>query len=138
MNRRQAPSVCYPVGPCVLYGGLLLGTWLLGAAVLLGHAWQAGQVSVVGGLLLAAAGALAVRAWRLAPVGALCWAGADGWIWRTSDAQQALPVPALVWRGRHHLLLQLATGPRGLKWLWIERGREPRRWDAICRAAQAR
>ncbi len=139
MNRRQAPSVSYPVGPCALYGRLLLGAWGLGLAVVSVQAWYAGQVPIGVLPLLALAGVLAGRGWRAAPRGQLRWVGGGGWEWQTDDRTVVLPAPVLVWRGRDHLLLQMPLGPRDLRWLWVERWRDPSRWDALCRAAtQAR
>ena len=148
----------YPVGPCVLYGRLLLITWLLGAAVACGHAWHAARAPLGALLLLGLSAGWACRAWRAAPSGRLCWAGADGWAWQSGDQPDEQPgegageesgqtsgpadlercAPVVVWRGGHHLLLHWAAGPRRLRWLWIERRRDPARWEAFCRAVQAR
>lgn len=137
MNRRQAPSVSYPVGPCVLYGRLLQASWGLGVVIVSAQASYAGVVPIGGLVLLAFTGALAWWAWRRAPRGELRWAADRGWGWTVGDNVSDLPVPVLVWRGRHHLLLQVSAGSRPLRWLWVERWRDPSRWQAICRAVQA-
>ena len=73
----KAPSVSYPVGPCVWYGRLLLLGWMV---VALGGLWSvqsgsmpsAARLAVVLGLWLLAGVAVAVHLIRI-PSGFLTW-----------------------------------------------------------------
>lgn len=136
MNRRQAPSVSYPVGPCVFWGGLMLAVWLAGAA---GLAWGVGQGGLPAwtGLLPVAAAWPLWWNWRRSPCGTLRWDGAQGWSWQSAALEHELPAPQVVWRGQALLLLRLAGAPAPLGWLWLERTRDPVRWSSVCRATHA-
>lgn len=126
----------YPVGPCVWWGGMLLLVWAVAAAVV---AWAVIREGLApGAMLLPVLAALpALVAWRRTPRGRLCWDGAQAWSWQSATASSELPAPQLVWRGQTLLLLRLPGAPRPLGWLWLERARDPGRWDAVCRAAHA-
>lgn len=126
----NAPSVSYPVGRCRfaaalvslawLAGGAGLGMWIAQAQV---SAWQLASACAV----WLASGALAVLAWLRSPEGVLAWDGRE-WTW---EGGRLGGPPAAVLDLQEWLFLRVQGLPR---WLWLERGRAPLRWDALRRA----
>ncbi len=134
---QHAPSVTYPVGRARLPALLLVGVWLLGAAVLLlwsaqvdSMSWRQGLCAVV----LATAGAVAALDWRASPGGALVW---DGDVWSCAGVADEVQGVAVSVDLQGCLLLCLRT-PQGRRWLWLERRRSPRLWDDLRRAVFSR
>jgi hypothetical protein len=131
----HAPSVSYPVGRSSWAGAILFVAWLAGAAAC--AAWLASGAPAWAPLLavaaLAAAGGIAAWSWWHQPAGLLAW---DGGHWTlASGAAPALDPgvlePALDLQSL--LLVRWSASGRG-RWLWLEKGRLPSRWDALRRA----
>jgi hypothetical protein len=155
---RNAPSVMYPVGRCRFHAGVLLVLGALALAVLLRWGWpwlpvQAARpgswaVGGVGALLWLLWAAGAWVGWRRARGGQLHWdaqaaspteAGAGLWRWRTGAHDDGVPlarVQAILDLQRLALLrLHPLQGPG--RWIWVEAGRDPARWNDLRRALRA-
>ena len=140
----KAPSVTYPVGPCLWYARVL---WMaLTVVVLAGLAvvvW--GQepsdlnVAAALGVWLCAVGAVAVHLARV-PKGQLTWrcetaAGADGeWVWQPEVGRAALVSVFVVWQGNRVLGLRLWDGLGRTDWVWAQAHQAPHDWLALRRA----
>lgn len=155
---RNAPSVLYPVGRCVFYARLLGLIGVLGMAVLVLAGWSArgpegGAVStatawVGGGLWLLWLG-FAGWSWRRAPVGQLQWdalapgtrpdARPGAWRWRSEAYQDGavLRRVELMLDLQNRVLLRLHNPDAATSWVWLERSRDPARWDDLRRALMA-
>lgn len=146
-TRYHAPPVSYPVGRCLWEGRLwvamcllLLGSWAVAG-------WQGADprehgaaarflaLGMIGWLALAAWAA--VR-WRQSPRGQLLWR-AGQWLWWPEAQTDAVAVEAvtLAWDGQGLLLLRLEGAKVPVGWLWLERWRDPARWDDLRRAVWA-
>lgn len=150
---RNAPSVSYPVGRCAFQAYVLLLTGLAGA--LAGGFWwwtswePPGWLGVLGAGLWGLWSSLAWRSWWRAPTGQLQWdalastvpepGGGGGWHWVISEAVPVQPLqavqPVLDVQGVILLRLITLTGPE--RWIWMERARDPARWDDLRRALRA-
>lgn len=149
---RNAPSVRYPVGRCALYARWLLFLGALGLMALAGGWWVSGNTAKPGVVLLAG-GVLwlfwigfALWSWQRTPVGLLQWdAQADSaternlagaWSWRSEayqDGVTLLRVEAML-DLQTHMLLRLHNPDAASSWAWVERSRDPLRWNEIRRA----
>jgi hypothetical protein len=159
---RKAPSVVYPVGPCLLYAASLLLVGVLSLALLLAWCWPllahspvahstdasrtAWLAGMLGGVLWLCWAALALLHWRQAPTGALQWdalgappglLGVPGvWRWQGSGISEAASLlqVQLVLDGQVCMLLRLHSEPPLPRWIWVERSRAPERWLDMRRA----
>ncbi len=134
----SAPAVSFPVGRSRFQGLAAASIWL--AAAVLGAFWfdQQGLVGWRQGVLLAVllgTGAVAARAWRLAPAGVLRWDG-QAWCWEAGGAAVG-GVLAVQLDFQKFLLLRLRDDAGAPHWLWLEQSKEPARWAALRRAACA-
>jgi hypothetical protein len=133
-----APAVSYPAGRSSWAGVAILGLWLAGAAGIV--LWSVQARTSPGGVaiacaLLATSGAIALGAWRRTPAGVLAWDGSS-WTWAMdSVAQAGQPEVAL---DAQRLMLVRWQGEGGVTWLWLERDRQPMRWDDLRRAVYSR
>ncbi|MBD3893264.1 hypothetical protein [Hydrogenophaga sp.] len=150
---RAAPSVRYPVRPCLFYAGLLGLLAALGLLILL--FWTLappahGRLgsSLAGLALWLAWAGLAWRSWRQSPVGQLHWdaqasAGASvpgcGWRWLGVAEQDdmALQRVQLVLDLQSRALLRLHRSDQSGSWVWVERASDPARWSDLRRALLA-
>jgi hypothetical protein len=134
---RSAPSVSYPVGRSRFSALLRATLWVAGAAatgmwLATARVDVAGAIAAVG--VLAGCAGWAAWSWFREPSGELSWDGArwtftSGGRQESGDLQAALDLQAV-------LLVHLcAAGSR--RWLWLERGPEPRRWVALRRAVHS-
>jgi toxin CptA len=131
----HAPSVSYPVGRSSWAGAILLAAWLVGA--LAGLAWLRGGAPAWApallGAMLAVTGAAAGWSWWRQPSGLLAWDGAHWTL--AADRHPALEPGALeVALDLQSLLLVRWSAAGQGRWLWLEKGRLPSRWDALRRA----
>jgi toxin CptA len=134
----SAPSVSYPVGRSPFAAGLLLGAWLLGVAAvglwsfqMRAPGWQLGASL----LMLLLTGLCAAWNWLWAPQGVLSWDG-QSWSWSASaPAQEGMPEVGLDFQ--RWLLLRWSGAPAS-RWLWLERARQPERWEDLRRAVYSR
>jgi len=132
----SAPSVTYPVGRSLFFGGLLAFAWLLGALLV---GWWCLGVAAMGWrqwlavLALPLGAACAGRSWRAMVPGELRWDG-QAWLWRTPGTE-AGPVGLHVHLDfQQHLLLCLRQGSGRSVWCWAERRLRPERWGDLRRA----
>lgn len=153
----NAPSVVYPVGRCVLYAGLLAMLGGLGVLVLLLWWWPwlgapgdsplvVRVAGVLGALLWLAWAGFAWRSWLRSPVGQLQWdalgapdsgsARAGVWRWRRDAYADGLTLQRVerVLDLQSRLLLQLREPGTARHWVWVERTRDPARWNDLRRA----
>lgn len=149
----SAPPVVYPVGRCAFLAWLLMalasGTALVGITFLVGlglHAhgvwgrlpWLAG---IFGWLIWVT---WAFLSWLRSPVGTLQWKpqpvldGRIKGVWSWSDRAGSDPhllnevERALDLQGR--ILLRLSGSGAGQRWIWVEQGSSPARWNDLRRA----
>lgn len=155
---RNAPSVIYPVGRCRLQVVLLglLGLSALGLLV----GWQfllnvpsGARLWVVWLAPVCWASWLVWVAWDWcrSPVGRLqwdalapaaSWMPADGqgaWRWLDTDAREATPLDGVVLAidMQHLVLLRLMGAGQPARWAWVERRRDPSRWNDLRRALRS-
>ena len=140
----KAPSVTYPVGPCVWYARVLSVALTVVALAGLGvAAWgqepSAMSLAVALGLWLSAVGAVALHLARV-PKGQLTWRceiaeGADGeWVWQPEVGRAALVSVSVVWPGNRVLGLRLWDGLGHTHWVWAQAQHAPHDWLALRRA----
>ena len=98
---------------------------------------------LLGGLMgWLALAAWSARHWRQAAQGLLMWQQGQ-WLWRAQaqapgqGADEPLEGVSLAWDGQAVLLLRLKPDAGGPAWLWLERWRDPARWDDLRRAVWA-
>lgn len=133
----NAPSVSYPAGRSRFAACLLLVAWLLGCGAALLWQWQSPGGQRLGAMLamLAVSGLFAAWQWWRTPGGTLVWDGAR-WNWsvrpETADAEVSVALDLQ----RALLLRWRAAGAS--RWIWLERGSRPERWDDIRRAVYSR
>ncbi|MBA4256131.1 MAG: hypothetical protein C0445_09675 [Polaromonas sp.] len=152
---RNAPSVMYPVGRCAFYARLLLCLAVLGGlAVALGPVTMTDSASRTQALVVGVGCWLlwlgfAVWSWRRTPVGRLHWDALAGgaapgrtvgaWRWHSDAGQDGALLqrvePMLDLQTR--MLLRLRNPAAATRWVWVEQGRDPARWDDLRRALQA-
>ncbi|WP_038208320.1 hypothetical protein [Xenophilus azovorans] len=136
----SAPSVSYPVGRSRFAAGLFAALWLAGAACA-GLWLHQNPADPARAAALATALALtalaAVHALGRVPPSPLAWDGAywhlgtDGAAMRMATAAAGLDLQGV-------LLLRLAEPGQAPRWLWLERGWAPERWNALRRAVYCR
>jgi hypothetical protein len=149
----SAPSVVFPVGRCSFYAGALVmlatsGAWMLGL-----WWWTvADSRSIWWGWAGAAAwlawGSFAARSWLRSPIGMLAWnasarsdlaARAGTWLWHSALCPEGAPLRrvemVLDLQGR--ALLRLHNADALARWIWVERSRDPARWNELRRALVA-
>ncbi|WP_342129469.1 hypothetical protein [Hydrogenophaga sp. OTU3427] len=147
MTRYHAPSVSYPAGRGRLESwglGVLCGlAWLL-LAVAAGqgaqpwrHPQAAWSLGLGAGLCVSAAGMVWWRL-RAVPTGWLCWRQ-GGWSWhaRLDAAPRDVARVDLVCDVQQALLVRVRAAGDVPRWLWLERSRDPLRWDDLRRAVWA-
>lgn len=140
----KAPSVSYPVGPCVWYGrvlfvGLLVvacaGLW----SVQFGQMPSAGRLAAGLGLWLLAVAAVAVHLTRIQP-GLLTWRvesedpASGEWLWQPHAGHAVLVSVRVVWGGLNTMGLRLLDGRGQVHWVWAQAHRAPDDWLAFRRA----
>jgi hypothetical protein len=140
----KAPSVTYPVGPCVWYAHVLwMALTVVALAGLAVAAWgqepSAMSLAMALGLWLSAMGAVALHLARL-PKGQLTWRceiaeGADGeWVWQPEVGRAALVSVFIVWPGNRILGLRIQDGLSHTHWVWAQAQHAPHDWLALRRA----
>jgi len=155
---RNAPSVLYPVGRCAFYARVLMLLAVLGLAVLAAGWWHGRGLA--GGAFRTAVGGVGVGlwllwlgfawwSWRRAPIGQLQWdalaadsslrANAGAWRWRSEAYQEGAVLLRvdLMLDLQTRVLLRLHNPDRATSWVWLERCRDPARWDDLRRALVA-
>jgi len=146
------PSVEYPVARSRTAGWLLSTLFVLWLLAQVAWAWAlwpthpsgAWWLGTVAGLLLAAYG---VWAHRQSPAGRLAWersgagpaaqdTGGGRWVWYSPAYRQGTTVANVetVLDGQHTLLVRMANADGRVWWFWLERWRQPERWDGLRRA----
>ncbi len=151
----NAPSVIYPVGRCRLQVVLLGLLGLAALGLLLG--WQfllnvpSGPWQCVVWLAVvcwASWVAWVSWDWFGSPVGRLQWDalaaaaslmpsdGQGAWRWLDADAREATPLDGVVLAldMQHLVLLRLMGAGQPDRWAWVERRRDPSRWNDLRRA----
>ena len=134
-----APSVTHPVGRSRVAGAAALALWLLAFAGVAVWAWQvpASAWRMLGATsVLAAAGAIAARAWSMSPQGSLAW-GSEGWRWSarcTAASECGEPEVILDFQG----VMLLRWQGAGVLWFWVERRARPASWEDLRRAVYSR
>lgn len=152
---RNAPSVIYPVGRCAFHAQLLLGLAVLGG-LLLGGVAVATAASAersarlgLGLVVWLSWMGFAAWSWRRTPVGRLHWDAladaaepgqpAGAWRWHSEAHQDGAPLrrvePMLDLQTRMLLCLRNPDGVT--RWIWVEQGRDPARWDDLRRAVRS-
>lgn len=148
---RSAPSVIYPAGRCSLYAGLLLACGLIGLALLVWVVrWVPVESVAAGAVLWLAWAILAAVSWQRSPLGRLQW---DASATRLIDPSQ--PTGAWSWHSvayrdgvillrvervqdlQSWMLLRLYNPDGARTWVWVERSRDPDRWNDLRRAVVA-
>lgn len=140
----KAPSVTYPVGPCLWYARAL---WMaLTVVVLAGLAvavWgqepSAMNVAAALGVWLCAVGAVALHLARI-PKGQLTWRCEPGevpageWVWQPDLGRAALVLVYVVWQGNRVLGLRMLDGLGHTHWVWAQHHHAPHNWLPLRRA----
>lgn len=149
---RNAPSVIYPVGRCAFHGRVLLALGLSAALALGLLCWLSPALTigwgVAGAMLCLIWAGSAVQSWRRLPVGLLHWdaramamrpgGGGGRWRWQ-GDGSESVDLARVEWMvdaGAVLLVRLHGEGVRG-RWVWLEAGRAPSRWDDLRRALMA-
>ena len=134
----KPPAVDYPVGRSRFQNFLLLALWLGVAGVDALWFFQADRFdwrNWLGVALTLAAALIALRIWRVSPVGALHWDG-QAWWWDSGGIRAGGVVsPDLDLQSVLLLGFKAHSGAR--HWFWLERGAAPARWSALRRAVHA-
>jgi hypothetical protein len=134
----SAPSVSYPVGRSRFAAGLLLGIWSLGVAAVGLWSFQVrapGRQLGVSLAVVVLSGLCAIRNWLRAFQGVLSWDG-QTWSWSaTGQAEEGVPEVGL---DLQRWLLLRWSGTPVSRWLWLERARQPERWEDLRRAVYSR
>jgi hypothetical protein len=135
----SAPSVTYPVGRSAFALALAAALAALGLAVAVLWSVQspaAGWRQALAFAAVAACAGTAGSAWWRSPAGTLRWDGA-GWTWEEGgEGRCGHPEIALDLQNRLLLRWQPETGR--VRWLWLERARDPAHWEALRRAVYSR
>ena len=140
----------FPVGRCGLYGVLLATLAMLGAAALGLSYWldatsSAAWPGMAGGVLWSMWVVFALGSWRRSPVGRLRWnalerrdpeAPAGAWHWHGKSCPEGVPLQRVElmmdWQGA--VLLRVHHADTSACWIWVERARDPARWNDLRRA----
>jgi hypothetical protein len=148
---RSAPSVTYPAGRCLFYAGLLAAL----GCVALGLMWvvlpqTSPEMVVLGVLVWLAWSALAAISWWRAPTGRLEWdavasyasgtaPSTGAWYWHSSAYRDGVTLLKVerVQDFQRWMLLRLYNPDGAASWVWVERMRDPPRWDDLRRAVHA-
>jgi len=134
----SAPSVSYPVGRSRFALAFLFLAWVAGVAGLALWRAQTAPKSLamfMGAAAILVPAAFAIRGWVRSPQGTLAWNG-EGWTWKSSgDGEPGTPEAVLDFQAI--VLLRWSSG-RATRWLWLERGALPARWDDLRRAVYSR
>ncbi len=147
----SAPSVMFPVGRCIWYGVAFAFLAGAGACALGAWWWLDGRQGgvpwpgLVGAMLWLMWVAFAAWTWHHAPTGHLRWSASEGrdpesprgtWHWHSV----ACPEGAAL-RGVERVLdlqvvafLRLHNADALSRWIWVERARDPVRWNVLRRA----
>ncbi|WP_439588513.1 hypothetical protein [Hydrogenophaga sp.] len=151
----NAPSVIYPVGRCRFFAALLLLLAL--AALVLLFSWHAAVNDAfgvrrwagwIGAGFWLVWGLWAIRSWRRSPQGRLEWDAhapavsltpADGqgaWRWHDQEGGEAVRLSGIELAVDLQMLalLSLPGARRRRCWIWVERWRDPARWNDLRRA----
>ena len=150
---RSAPSVTYPVGRSVLFRRLLLVVGALGvAALVLAFVFGLGWWVLAGGLAWVIWGMTAMRTWQRQPLGRLAWVPSTEhavdpalrtvvghWSWSSAAYLGGVVLQRVerVHDLQAWMLLRLYNPDGARTWVWVERGSDPDRWDALRRALWA-
>jgi toxin CptA len=131
----HAPSVSYPVGRSSWAAAVVLLLWLAGAVACMG--WLAvgapGWAPLVVAPVLLAGGGTGALSWWRQPAGLLAWDGAH-WTLASGPSPALDPGALEVALDLQRVLLVRWSAAGRSRWLWLERGRLPARWDALRRA----
>lgn len=149
----NAPSVMFPVGRCGFYAGALSLLALL-AALVLGMWW--GTAAEARSTWWGWAGAacwlawvgFAAWSWQRSPTGQLAWNGlgradptarAGMWLWHSASCPEGAPLRRVetVLDLQDRALLRLHNADALARWVWVERARDPARWNDLRRALVA-
>ncbi len=152
----NAPSVVFPVGRCAFQAWLLGALGAVSAAVGMlfliesdlrtfgVRGWLPCVAGVVGWLIWAT---WAFLSWLRSPQGTLRWepwrveeGGASGvWSWtdHAGAEPQVLSGMERVLDFQSRVLLRFCEPGRGQRWVWVERGAFPARWNDLRRALVA-
>jgi hypothetical protein len=150
---RTAPSVRYPVGRSVFWGGLLGVLSALGlVAVVLGARYGGVESGATVGAVWILWLVGAVLAWRRQPQGSLHWQppagvavpdpglpGAGGWSWSSAAYREGVSLLRVerVYDFQITVLLRLHNPDGATSWAWVERRADPARWSDLRRALWA-
>jgi len=140
----KAPSVTYPVGPCVWYARVL---WvaltvvaLAGlAAAVLGQGPRPLWAALATVLWLCTVAAVALHVARV-PKGQLTWrcetadVSHGEWVWQPEVGRSALVSVFVVWQGNRILGLRMLDGLGHTHWVWAQAHQAPHHWLALRRA----
>ena len=151
----NAPSVIYPVGRCRFFAVMLLLLALVALTTLIlwwstvsirssFHLW----VGWVGAALWLGWAFLAAKDWRHSPRGRLEWdahapavslfptEGQGAWLWRDARRMEATCLYGLEVAVDLQILALLRLKGPGChpRWTWVERRRDPLRWNDLRRA----
>lgn len=140
----KAPSVTYPVGPCVWYArALWMALAVVAAAglgsVVLGQGPGPLGTALALGLWLCAVVVVGVHLARV-PKGLLSWRsatveGSDGeWVWQPEVGRAACVSVFIVWQGNRTLGLRLSHTVGRTHWVWAQAQMAPHDWLALRRA----
>jgi hypothetical protein len=140
----KAPSVTYPVGPCVWYGRVL---WFGLLVVAGGALWSvlAGQMPspwrVAAGLGLGLLVVIAVLAHlRRIETGQLTWRfdgenpASGEWLWQPASGRAVLVRVNVLWAGSNIMGMRLIDGFGQTLWVWAQAHQAPTDWLAFRRA----
>jgi hypothetical protein len=147
---RNAPSVMFPVGRCVLFGVLLallagLGASALGAWWWLDARASASWLGLAGTVWWLIWVVFAVWTWRHSPVGQLRWsalgkrdpAASPGvWHWHSVSCPEGAQLQRveLMVDLQGFALLRLHNADALARWIWVEHARHPAHWNDLRRA----
>jgi hypothetical protein len=137
----KAPSVSYPVGPCLWYER---SVWLAWSLVCFAGLWVAAIRSVVGGAAVSFFIALALAMYVAVmihvarqPQGRLSWCNEPlqpgEWLWQPKGARARLVTVNVVWRTNTCLGVRLRH-EQGVIWVWVRASESPEDWVAFQRA----
>ncbi|MEY4505840.1 MAG: hypothetical protein RL297_418 [Pseudomonadota bacterium] len=140
----KAPSVTFPVGPCLAYERVLWGCLVLVAfaglwVTLRGQPPSAFGVALAVGLWLIAVCAVTLHLLRW-PSGRLTWGGemagheVGEWLWQPQRGRAALVTVRVVWHGLGALGLRLDNGRGQAVWVWARARQSPHEWLPFRRA----
>jgi toxin CptA len=149
---RNAPSVIYPVGRSAFCGGLLLALALVSFLAGALWCWLSADppvwVACVGIVVWLGWALCAFSQWWATPAGLLAWKPTapaledpqvrGRWCWRDATGNEREP-QAVQWvlDLQSVVLLRLQGPALPVRWLWLDRRRDPACWDGLRRALVA-